>query len=42
MNTDTDSDSKHRIVLAADMLYEQSDRAGPPTVDAVRQQARAA
>ena len=25
----TDSDSKHRIVLAADMLYEQSDRRVP-------------
>lgn len=38
----TDSDSKHRIVLAADMLYEQGARARFPTVDAMRRQARAA
>ena len=38
----TDIDSKHRLVLAADMLYEQGDRARSPTVEAVRRQACAA
>lgn len=36
MNTD----SKHRIVHAADTLYEQGSCARFPTVDAVRRQAR--